>query len=130
MFLAIRNGLVIERSEDEKSLLKLDPALYEVVEWDDPLPPYDPGLGESQLDPRTPAQKTADVHTRYKRKRLREYPSIRKQLDMMYHDAINGTTTWVDEITRIKKKFPKVIRRDGVSLVSLTDDASVEKISS
>ena len=107
MFLAIRNGIVVERSANIESLLKLDKTLHEVVEWNDLLPPYDPGEGEVQLDPRDTAQKAQDAKERYKKKRLREYPSIRKQLDMMYWDAVDGTTTWVDEITRIKEKFPK-----------------------
>ncbi len=107
MFLAIRNGIVVERSTDIESLLKLDKTLYEIVEWNDPLPPYDIGEGEAQLDPRDTIQKAQDAKERYKKKRLREYPSVNQQLDMMYWDAVNGTKTWVDEITRIKEKFLK-----------------------
>jgi len=107
MFLAIRNGIVVERSTNIESLLGLDKTLHEVVEWNDPLPPCDVGEGEVQLDPRDAVQKAQDVKEQYKKKRLREYPSIRKQLDMMYWDAINGTTIWVDEITRIKEKYPQ-----------------------
>lgn len=109
MFLAVRDGIVAERSYDLESLLKLDRTKYEVFEWTAPLPPYDPGLGEPMLDPRNPTQKAQDARERYKKRRLREYPSIRQQLDMMYWDAINGTTTWVDEITRIKDKYPKPV---------------------
>jgi hypothetical protein len=127
MFLAIRDEVVVERSEDELSLLKLDKAVHEVVEWNDPLPFFDPGIGEVQLDPRNAAQKEQDKRGRYRRRRLREYPSIRRQLDMMYWDAMDGTTTWMDEITRIKKKYPRVIRRDGESLIPFEDEASVEK---
>jgi hypothetical protein len=127
MFLAIRDGVVVERSEDELSLLKLDRTTHVVVEWNDPLPPYDPGIGEVQLDPRNAAQKIADTHKRYRRRRLREYPTIRKQLDMMYWDAMNGTTTWVDEISRIKAKYPRVIRAAGESNIPFEDEASVEK---
>lgn len=107
MFLAISNGLVIERSTTEKSLLKLDKELYEVVEWNGPLPPCDVSEGEAQLDPRTPAQKAHDANRSYRGRRLREYPRIREQLDMIYWDIINETTTWVDEITSIKEEFPK-----------------------
>jgi len=35
------------------------------------------------------------------------YPSTGDQLDMMYHDAIDGTTTWQDAITAVKTQFPK-----------------------
>ena len=40
-------------------------------------------------------------------KRLREYPSIEDQLEMLYKDTINGTTTWRDERTKINNKHPK-----------------------
>ena len=36
----------------------------------------------------------------------RKYPSIKDQLDMMYWDKVNGTNTWVDTITNIKKDNP------------------------
>jgi len=108
MFLAVRDGFVVERSDTINSLLALDPQLHEVFEWKGPLPVWNPELGEDRpRDPRTPAQKSQDVRERYVRRRLREYPPIEKQLDMMYWDAVNGTTTWVDEITRIKEKHPK-----------------------
>lgn len=29
------------------------------------------------------------------------------QLDMQYHDAVNGTTTWKDHITAVKNANPK-----------------------
>ncbi len=107
MFLAVRDGIVVERSSDIESLLKLDKTKYEVFEWNVPLPPYNPELGEPMLDPRNANQKAQDTRERYKRRRLREYPSTRKQFDMMYWDAVNGATTWVDEISRIKAKYPK-----------------------
>ena len=43
----------------------------------------------------------------YKQKRLKEYPHWRTQLDMLYKDQVNGTTTWKDKITEIKDKYPK-----------------------
>ena len=109
MFLAIRNGIVVERGRDEKPLLQLDETIYEIIEWNDPLPPCDIGEGEIQLDPRSKAQKAVDAKQRYRRRRLREYAILREQFDMIYWDAIDGTTTWVDEITRIKEKYPKSI---------------------
>ena len=35
------------------------------------------------------------------------YPSIEEQLDMQYHDAVNGTTTWKDTIAQVKADNPK-----------------------
>ena len=43
----------------------------------------------------------------YIEQRKSEYPSIEDQLDMQYHDSINGTTTWKDTITKIKTDNPK-----------------------
>jgi len=37
----------------------------------------------------------------------RVYPSITKQLDMQYWDAVNGTTTWKDAIAQVKADNPK-----------------------
>jgi hypothetical protein len=43
----------------------------------------------------------------YKIDRASEYPSIQEQLDLQYHDALNGTTKWKDKIKSIKDKYPK-----------------------
>jgi len=40
-------------------------------------------------------------------KRRIAYPSIQDQLDMQYHDKINGTTTWQDAIAKVKSDHPK-----------------------
>jgi len=40
-------------------------------------------------------------------KASREYPSITDQLDMQYHDSVNGTTTWADTIAAVKAAHPK-----------------------
>jgi hypothetical protein len=43
----------------------------------------------------------------YLEPRQRAYPSIQEQLDMQYHDAVNGTTTWKDAIAQVKADNPK-----------------------
>tara|TARA_B100001113_G_scaffold174556_1_gene143047 strand:+ start:1396 stop:1764 length:369 start_codon:yes stop_codon:yes gene_type:complete len=43
----------------------------------------------------------------YKELRQNEYPPIGEQLDQLYWDAINGTTTWRDAIAAVKNKYPK-----------------------
>lgn len=43
----------------------------------------------------------------YRGKRANEYPSIADQLDMQYHDSLNGTSTWKDAVKAIKDKYPK-----------------------
>jgi len=40
-------------------------------------------------------------------KRKEAYPDLEEQLDMQYHDAINGTTTWKDTITAVKSSIAK-----------------------
>ena len=43
----------------------------------------------------------------YARYRVDAYPSIGDQLDMQYHDSVNGTTTWKDAIAAVKTKYQK-----------------------
>jgi len=40
--------------------------------------------------------------------RLAEYPSVGDQLDMMYHDKVDGTDTWEQAIKQVKEKYPKI----------------------
>jgi len=43
----------------------------------------------------------------YKIARQEAYPSIPDQLDMLYWDKVNDTTTWKDAIAEIKSDNPK-----------------------
>lgn len=43
----------------------------------------------------------------YIESRIQAYPSIEEQLDMQFHDNINGTTTWKDTIQAVKDTYPK-----------------------
>lgn len=43
----------------------------------------------------------------YQRDRVLEYPSLGEQLDMLYHDQINNTDTWMEAIQAVKNKYPK-----------------------
>ena len=45
----------------------------------------------------------------YAELRAEDYPSREAQLDMMYWDKVNGTTTWQDTIQEIKNRHPKTI---------------------
>jgi len=49
----------------------------------------------------------APPDTRYMRKRARAYPSIQDQMDMQYHDEVDGTTTWKETIKAVKDAHPK-----------------------
>ena len=46
---------------------------------------------------------------KYQRLRKAEFDkiSIGDQLDMHFHDTMNGTSTWTDWVSEIKNKFPK-----------------------
>tara|TARA_Y100000592_G_scaffold60728_1_gene94907 strand:- start:8210 stop:8536 length:327 start_codon:yes stop_codon:yes gene_type:complete len=39
--------------------------------------------------------------------RQEAYGSIGDQLDMQYHDSVNGTTTWQDHVAAVKAKYQK-----------------------
>ena len=43
----------------------------------------------------------------YAQKRKDAYGSIGDQLDMQYHDAVDGTTTWKDHVKAVKDANPK-----------------------
>ena len=43
----------------------------------------------------------------YKTARRTAYPTVEEQMDMQYWDKKNGTTTWVDAITKVKSDNPK-----------------------
>ena len=43
----------------------------------------------------------------YQRNRAIEYPPLPDQLDMLYHDRINSTDTWMEAIQAVKNKYPK-----------------------
>ena len=43
----------------------------------------------------------------WKGARIAAYPSWQDQLDMQYHDAVDGTTTWEDAIAKVKEDNPK-----------------------
>ncbi len=39
--------------------------------------------------------------------RDRQYPTWQEQMDMQYHDQLNGTTTWKDAVAKVKADNPK-----------------------
>ena len=43
----------------------------------------------------------------YKNDRAAAYPSLADQLDMLYHDAVDGTTTWQEAVAAVKAAHPK-----------------------
>jgi len=54
----------------------------------------------------TRLQAEYDAHE-YARNRAKSYDSVGDQLDMQYHDLLNGTTTWKDAVAKVKSDNPK-----------------------
>ena len=62
-------------------------------------------LVQSNIDSARTTLNTEAAAVKYKTDRV--YPSICDQLDMQYWDKKNGTTTWVDAISKVKSDNPK-----------------------
>lgn len=61
----------------------------------------------SQVSAEKTLLQTEYDNNEYQRDRASAYPSIQDQLDMQYHDAVDGTTTWKDKIAEVKAAHPK-----------------------
>ena len=73
------------------------------IEWLNGTTPIPTAEIQTKLD-----ELTADYEaSAYAIARQDAYPTIKEQLDMMYHDQVNGTTTWKDAINAIKQEIPK-----------------------
>jgi len=101
MQLIIKDGKVLATHEDSQVVAHLYPGT-ECVKWDEPFEFTHP-LEGPMLDPRTDQQKK----DAYLDERRTAYPTVEDQLDMLYHDTQDQTTTWVDAITAIKEQYPK-----------------------
>ena len=77
-----------------------------VIEWD---------VNETEIDQPTEAEinaKLVELKTeynvqKYARNRASDYPSTGDQLDMMYKDTKNSTTTHAAAVEAVKTKWPK-----------------------
>lgn len=97
-------------------LLKLKFPEYDfrkdILVQDDGQGPY---IKEWNLDIPEPTQKDLNrwaeeldlKHRQQQAVLARRYPPIGDQLDMLYHDKINGTTIWKDTVAAIKEAHPK-----------------------
>ena len=61
----------------------------------------------SQVSAEKALLQTEYDNNQYQRDRASAYPSIQDQLDMQYHDAVDGTTTWKDAVAKVKADNPK-----------------------
>tara|TARA_Y100001951_G_C11043245_1_gene131470 strand:+ start:159 stop:464 length:306 start_codon:yes stop_codon:yes gene_type:complete len=83
-----------------------------VVSVDDTLGAFDKDgnnvvLDQDKVDVETAKIKAELDAQEYARNRAPEYPSIGDQMDMIYKDNLNGTTTHKDAVEAIKTKWPK-----------------------
>lgn len=95
MQLVIKDNRVVATHEDQQQVASLYPGCV-VVLFAGRVNPGDP-------DPRTDEEKAAY----YRDQRRVTYPSLPDQLDMIYHDQLDGTTVWKDTIAAVKNQFPK-----------------------
>lgn len=89
----------------------LNPKDQQVFAYEDSVPAakINPDLvpiTEDEAKTRTNPPVKAQV-LNYKEQRAAEYPPMADQLDMLYHDKVNGTNTWQEAITAVKDKIPK-----------------------
>lgn len=101
--LVLKNGRVVATHEVHQDVSDAYPGC-EIVTMSRPLPLDEAGDWLS-ADPRTDEEKKQA----YKDRRRLEYPTVADQLDMLYHDALDGTTTWRDAITVVKDRHPKPV---------------------
>ena len=73
-----------------------------VVEW---LDTEQTEPSQAEIDAEIKKQQAEYDANQYQRDR--QYPSIGDQLDMQYHDQLNGTTTWKDAVAKVKADNPK-----------------------
>lgn len=73
------------------------------IEWHDGTTP----ISKSDIEAKITELETAYINNKYQRDRAVAYPSIQDQLDMQYHDTVDGTTTWKDALAQVKSDNPK-----------------------
>ncbi len=79
-----------------------DDITWDSIEWNDI-----PTITEEELNTKMNEIRTNFTNTLYQKYRASEYPSIGDQMDMIYKDNKNGTTTHADAVEAIKTKYPK-----------------------
>ena len=74
----------------------------EIVTWLDGETP----ISEEDISAKQAELETANSHIPA-RKNAYSKLGVEEQLDMMYHDKVDGTTTWQDAIAKVKADTPK-----------------------
>ena len=78
---------------------------FEQITWNNGTPV----ISKEDIQAKQAELKVAYDAKQYQRDRVGEdgYPSIGDQLDMLWHDKKDGTTTWEDAVQAIKDAHPK-----------------------
>lgn len=79
-----------------------------IVQWEDPEGREPPSQEEINVE----MNREVDIYNYYLYERDREenYPDIKEQLDLLYHDIKNGNLNsgeWITAIDAVKNKYPK-----------------------
>ena len=91
-----------------KAILKINPNAevsvsgddINTIEWHNGTTP----ISKSDIEAKMAELKTVYDNNKYQRDRAAEYPSIKDQLDDIYHNGIDG---WKTTIKAVKDKYPK-----------------------
>ena len=104
--------LPISELEDFKILAihEIDPdarfsILDGVMSWDESNKNAKPS--EADIEKKALELQTLHKDLEYARNRQLDYPNIGDQIDMMYKDTKNSTTTHADAVEAVKTKWPK-----------------------
>ena len=73
---------------------------YSKITWHNDTTP----ISEADIKAKQAELQTAYDNKEYQRKRAAEYPTIKDQLDDIYHNGIDG---WKTTIKAVKDKYPK-----------------------
>ena len=73
---------------------------YNQITWHNDTTP----ISEADIKAKQAELKTDFDNKEYQRKRAEEYPTIKDQLDDIYHNGIDG---WKTTIKAVKDKYPK-----------------------
>ena len=92
-----------------EAILKLYPNVKSVS---DAFGAFDQNHNLVEVDENLVQEKVAELQAeydaqQYQRDRAVAYPTWQEQMDMQYHDAVNGTNTWQEAIEAVKTKYPK-----------------------
>ncbi len=64
-------------------------------------------LDQAKVDAEVARLQAEHDSKEYARNRATAYAPLGDQLDMQYHDSVNGSRTWLDHVEAVKEAHPK-----------------------